>query len=353
MKKLTTLLFVALTLLLTGSAVSCSDDKEDGETSTPTLRVDELVYYQYEMTTLLAKEDDPYSGYPAESFAALKAAKTILDEVIENAENGTISSQNEVDAAASAAEAAIEIFKESFVYVERPCELFIPGAVDVANYIEFGDPGDFDDLKSISVELWFKGVEKMNMQRQGSLISNFVSPGDGNFYGWEINFWANGSDAGDGDYNLRVSRAFPEGLREPSSSYTNWTEWHHIAYTYDQGSGRTVLYVDGLEFASDNTSGEPIPPGYEVQMCGMKSLTNPGSPKAVSGSIKNVRFWNKALSAAEVVSMMDTEITGSEEGLVAAWDFTTLPDNPDAITDKTGNYTACVKGDKVEWRTQE
>ncbi len=84
-------------------------------------------------------------------------------------------------------------------------------------------------------------------------------------------------------------------------------------------------------------------------MCAFKSLTDAGNPKSVSGSIRNLRFWERALSADEVAADMTAEVTGSEEGLIAAWDFTWKPEDASNVLDKTGKHSAQILGDQIEW----
>ncbi len=241
----------------------------------------------------------------------------------------------------------VDLEKASVVREERTMELYVPGAVDIGNYIKLGEPGAFDAYTTISVSFWFKGAEKLNIQRQGSIISNFIS--DGSFYGWEINTWAS-DDNGNGSYRLRVSRAFGgNDLREPSNDFPDYTGWHHIAYTFDNSTHYTALYLDGNKIGDDTFDAAPKQPGYGVQMCAFKSLTDAGNPKSVSGSIRNLRFWERALSADEVAADMTAEVTGSEEGLIAAWDFTWKPEDASNVLDKTGKHSAQILGDQIEW----
>ena len=248
----------------------------------------------------------------------------------------------------------VNLEKENITRTEKTMELYVPGAKDIGNYIKLGEPGTFDSYGTISVSFWFKGDEKLNIQRQGSIISNFISSG-GCFYGWEINTWAS-NDQGEGDYRLRVSRAFGsdgKSLREPSNEFGEHTQWHHIAYTFDNSTHYTALYLDGNKIGEDSFDAEPKAPGYAVQMCAFKSLTDPGNPKSVSGSIRHLRFWDRALSSDEVAADMTAEISGTEEGLIAAWDFTWKPEDNSDVLDKTGRHHAQILGNEIEWRAIE
>ena len=199
MKRLFTFLTVIAAVVAISSMVSCSKDNPNGgnggEVTPVELNTDGLEYYLSEMDRLLALESNPESGYTAEAFDALEVAKTAVEEALVKAEDGTFTSQDQITEAENAAAEAIQTFKDSYVYVARPAELYVPGKTDVSNYIELGAPGAFDGYATISVELWFKGEDNMNSQQQGSIISNFYAP-EGKFYGWEVNTWANSTNGG-------------------------------------------------------------------------------------------------------------------------------------------------------------
>ena len=345
-------IFVAALVILV-AAVSCSKENTgDTGVTVPQLNIDAIDYYIVEIDKCLALKDSPQSGYPEESFTALEAEKAALELLLSGVKDGTVTAQADVDKAADRAEAALKAFRDSWHYEARNAELYIPGAEDMSNYIKLGDPGAFDAYLTISVSFWFKGAKKLNIQRQGSIISNFYAPGGGKFYGWEVNTWAD-NDQGGGPYKIRVTRGFAEGLNELQPQYDDYMNWHHIAYTYDNATHRSFLWFDGRQISDGTTSTDPFAPEFGVQMCAFKNLTDPNNPKAVSGSIKNLRFWDRALTAEEIVADMTAEVTGSEEGLIAAWDFTRTVEEPSNVLDKTGRHVAQILGDKVEWRTIE
>lgn len=349
MKKLIITLFALLSIV--AGVSSCDKDEQKTNDTTKEVNTDAIEYWLIEIDKCLELKDNADSGYPAESFTALESVRNELAALLSDNEAGKILDQESVDALAKKAEAAVKAFKDSYRYVARTAELYVPGADDTSNYIKLGEPGAFDSYSTISVSFWFKGADKMNYQRQGSIISNFISAG-GQFYGWEINTWAS-NEQGDGSYRLRVSRAFNGALREPSNEYVEHNVWHHIAYTYNNDTHYTALYLDGKKIGDDTYDGAPIAPGYAVQMCAFKSLTDPGNPKAVSGSIKKLRFWDKALTPEEVTADVNAEVSGNEQGLIAAWDFNKTVEDPNNVMDKTGKHKAQVLGDKVEWRTIE
>lgn len=350
MKKIIFTLLVLLSIVTV--APSCSKDNQTGTDNVKELNTDAVVYWLIEIDRYLELKDDINSGYPAESFAMLESVKSEIETLLSETKDGTTYSQETIDALAEKAATAVKDFKDSYRYVARTAELYVPGADDTSNYIKLGEPGAFDSYSTISVSFWFKGAEKLNIQRQGSIISNFYAPGNNKFFGWEINTWAD-NDQGGGPYKIRISRGFSEGLNELQPQFNEYMTWHHIAYTYDNVSHHSVLWFDGQSISEGTTSSDPLSPEFGVQMCAFKNLTDPNNPKAVSGSIKNLRFWDKSLTAEEITADMTAEVSGDEPGLIAAWDFTRTVENPENVMDKTGRHRAQILGNKIEWRTIE
>ena len=92
-------------------------------------------------------------------------------------------------------------------------------------------------------------------------------------------------------------------------------EWHHIAGTYD---GNTMsLYIDGQLENSIPTSLQP------THNTGL--LTIGWSPVGFlyswHGRLDEVRVWNRCRTPEEISRTMNVRMTGTEEGLVAYWNF--------------------------------
>jgi len=98
-------------------------------------------------------------------------------------------------------------------------------------------------------------------------------------------------------------------------------EWVHIAATYD--GSRTRLYRNGVEVASQFASGQlaanPLP--FVIGR-----VLSSGGLREFDGSMDEVRVWNVARPAAEILAAKDFAAHGGEPGLVGLWGF-----------DETGN----------------
>lgn len=66
--------------------------------------------------------------------------------------------------------------------------------------------------------------------------------------------------------------------------------------------------------------------------------------RCMTGFIKKFRMWSTAKSANEVKTLMNSDVTGTESGLVCAWDFTTVAEDVTNIPDKTGKHVAKIVG---------
>jgi hypothetical protein len=103
----------------------------------------------------------------------------------------------------------------------------------------------------------------------------------------------------------------------------------HIAMTFD---GATIrLYVNGTLDASAPFNFSGVYYGTEPVLIGASNLAN-GFTWYYQGTIDDLRVWNRALSAAEVSSLVGCEGSGPASGLVAAWTF-----NNASLTDVSGN----------------
>jgi hypothetical protein len=84
--------------------------------------------------------------------------------------------------------------------------------------------------------------------------------------------------------------------------------WHHIAYTFDDGTHTQALYLDGVEVASSVVSGSivydahPVLIGEEIEY---ERLVYP-----FTGQIDEVSFYNRALALNEVAAIYDAGSAG-------------------------------------------
>ena len=400
MKKLFLVLGTALAVFAMTCLVSCSGssdgpdtpeqekEKEEEQVKLDFSALNELIAQIDAYLALEGKED---SGYPEAAFAMLKSAKAAAQKALTESKT-----QNDVGSAESAARYALQTFEGMYQAPKPkaglPCELYLPGATATDTRILLGNAGDFDGLTTLCIDFWFKGDRNMNYQQQGIIIGTFT--GLQPWAGWAVNLWSDTPDAANSDhprtapYLIRCSRGYAgNALFEPSFRWADWdqsaylnvkayTEWNHITYFYYPDSHETALFIneDCVVYTNPDTPGQPSgdynPPANPVQLYVCYNPGNPdggGNPMGVSCHFKNLRIWNTCFLSegkstliedvehlvARVKELAVSEVTGKESGLVAAWDFATVPEDATKILDKTGTYTARVEGEKVEWQVTQ
>ena len=133
-------------------------------------------------------------------------------------------------------------------------------------------------------------------------------------------------------YMLRLTHQSPYtgiGFDEvvTSTGLLNSNQWYHIAAVNDGGSRK--LYVNGVEY---NLSGSSL---------NVSANNNPlriGSDYAsryFDGRIDEVRVWNVPRLQDDIIATMDTELSGTETGLVAYYTFN--EGSGIILNDQTGN----------------
>ena len=114
--------------------------------------------------------------------------------------------------------------------------------------------------------------------------------------------------------------------------------------------GQLKMYVNGELFFSKtndvkNDAGvlqNYMPNTRNQNMWAFQEPTD--NSRCMTGFIKKFRMWSTAKSANEVKTLMNSDVTGTESGLVCAWDFTTVVEDVTNIPDKTGKHVAKIVG---------
>lgn len=100
-----------------------------------------------------------------------------------------------------------------------------------------------------------------------------------------------------------------------SSGTLTANAWHHIAMTKD-ASGNILLYINGVQDGSGTNN-----VGLNNSNTTIGNSDSGGGSPRFNGTIDEVRIWNTALCQAQIVGRMNCELTGSESGLVAYYNF--------------------------------
>jgi len=105
-----------------------------------------------------------------------------------------------------------------------------------------------------------------------------------------------------------------EGSMSPISM-----NWYHIAFTYKQFDAIRT-YINGVEIASNNVNDNPIVPSENDLIIGVSSWTDLNSFQTF-GNMDGIALFNEALTEEQIKAQMFREFTGSEAGLMAAYNF--------------------------------
>ncbi|MCE9615013.1 MAG: S8 family serine peptidase [Lentisphaerae bacterium] len=123
--------------------------------------------------------------------------------------------------------------------------------------------------------------------------------------------------------------------------------WHHVAYIRDGASVR--LYVDGLLDTSQSNLQVPI--GVNVNNPTVRALNGPlVFGENMVGSLDELRVWNRGLSVSELKAGRNSNLTGTELGLVTYINFDLqlgrTADDRSALRDPAEEYGIYV-GDAI------
>lgn len=123
---------------------------------------------------------------------------------------------------------------------------------------------------------------------------------------------------------------------KPSSGniYSQWStgsytvgSWVHLAMVINRADNTVTIYHDGIQGGqgeSADLSSWTVVNNNKVYLGGAYSVSANGLINLMDGKLANVRFWSKALTAAEVAADMTATVGPDTEALIAAYDFTNI-----------------------------
>ncbi len=173
----------------------------------------------------------------------------------------------------------------------------------------------FPDMDSFTVEAWVKSTS---------------------VNGRTIFMRGNGSGENElyfGFYNNSTIEAIVDnGSTKQFSGSLNFADgnWHHVALTYDAANETLSCYADGVSYGSPAVS---VP--ADIKFEGSHALIgadfdsfNGSLGNYFIGQIDDVRVWNKPRTMIELADHKESELTGSEVGLVGYWKLNSVQDTP-------------------------
>lgn len=171
------------------------------------------------------------------------------------------------------------------------------------DYVDMGAGSATLSLPSFTIEAWVKAdvtsstrgvIDKFSLS-QAKGFSIYIQSGK--------LYFLTGSGGGSYDW-----------LKDNTRSACSANTWYHVAAVYD---GTTkYLYVNGSLAAKKTVA-------YSTSSVNLVVGVAYSSPKTYffDGLIDEVRIWNTARTSDQINSYKDTELTGSESGLVGYWNL--------------------------------
>lgn len=185
--------------------------------------------------------------------------------------------------------------------------------------------------------------------------------------GWTVEFWIKRNGAGIGDppvvigsrpwgasatekgwsvalasgSSFKVSAHFADGTTGFDSAAAQSTAgvtagtWQHWAVVFDRAQNRVVFYKNG---ALDNTvQGVTFPTGAVDQADDILIGKDPGLTRVLQATLDDIRVWNTARTAQQILDNFKNELLGTETNLQAYWTFDA--GNANDLTAKANNGT--------------
>lgn len=138
-----------------------------------------------------------------------------------------------------------------------------------------------------------------------------------------------------------------DGLMNPTAQH-----WHHISMTYERGVA-IKTYVNGVEVSSDPVSNAAISTSTNPLIIGVSSWTTMSNFQTF-GNLDEIAMYDVALTGAEIKERIFKEMTGTETGLVAGYNFNVSTGT--SVTDLSGNGNTAVGNASfvgTEWVTSK
>jgi len=153
--------------------------------------------------------------------------------------------------------------------------------------------------KSITVEAW---VKPDNVSEVKPVVEKFL---DGSTKDWGLQIVDGVLEAtiesGNDNWNIQAG-SVPVG------------SWTHVAFAFDNSANLVRVFVNGVQVGQRSLT-KDMPDTRAVIRFGRHGY----AVKYLDGEIDEVRIWNYARTAAEISAQMNTELTGTQAGLIGYW----------------------------------
>jgi hypothetical protein len=188
-------------------------------------------------------------------------------------------------------------------------------------FIHYLNANDFGNSTSFTIAFWLKVTlaQKDHNNADGILAISSTS-----------NFWSNAVVFA--DHEASTSDSMQLKFHFANGSGDNWDfagytgskrwphmydgQWHHVAFVYDAATKTATLYRDGVQFdqktnetiAFDGKASQVVVGGFQEAVGIVDTYAHNTWMSGFPGLLDNIRLYNKALSAAEVLSLYNSKL---------------------------------------------
>ncbi|MCB0636192.1 MAG: LamG domain-containing protein, partial [Lewinella sp.] len=159
---------------------------------------------------------------------------------------------------------------------------------------------------AVTIEAWVKPNEKFDFS---TILSNKTGGGENAGFTFAINTFQTSNG------KLLFETQSAEVISEASVS---WGEWQHVAVTYDGTVAK--MYINGVDVGTTPASNVNLNVSPNPTIIG-DFFDYVFSNGKFDGQMDELRVWSRALCGAELQAYMNCELNGTEDGLLAYYQF--------------------------------
>lgn len=183
----------------------------------------------------------------------------------------------------------------------------------VSNGLNFDGTDDYISLTrpvsdDFTIEFWIKTTQtgaSGPYWYYGRGIIDAESPGGANDFGIALVANKLAFGTGNPDFTIVSNTIMNDGI------------WKHVAVTRTKSSGALKIYINGVldnSGTAGNVSSLTAP--TDIKIGKIQTSTN-----YFNGTLDDIRIWNFVRTQSQIQSTMNTELVGTESGLVAYYNF--------------------------------
>lgn len=165
---------------------------------------------------------------------------------------------------------------------------------------------------SVTMMVWAK-VDSFGVDGYWDSLCSYYASGAGSWGPFEI--YTEGSNSGQG-FHWTINNNVDREIDTTGSGVIPSGSWYHVVGTYNQATGLSQLYVNGVLKASQTFPAGPL--NYAVANAdnNISCFNNPRwAGEGIQGSLDHLKIFNRALTADEVKAEYDAQNAGVPTGI--------------------------------------